>query len=46
MTPTGLRFYLFDELPHVLQAFAVIDIPAAKLRPVLRDDVAGRIWAP
>jgi hypothetical protein len=44
ITPTGLRFYLFDELPHVLQAFGVIDIPAAKLRPVLREDVAHRIW--
>ena len=46
ITPTGLRFFLFDELPHVLQAFAVIDISAAKLRPVLRDDAARRLWAP
>ena len=46
ITQAGLRFFLFDELPHVLQAFAVIDIPAAKLRPVLRDDVARRLWAP
>jgi hypothetical protein len=46
ITPTGLRFYLFDELPHVLQAFAVIDIPAAKVRPVLRDEIARRLWGP
>jgi len=46
ITPTGLRFFLFDELPHVLQAFAVVDVPATKLRPVLRDDVARRIWGP
>ena len=46
ITPVGLRFFLFDELPHVLQAFAIVDIPAAKVRPVLRDDVARRIWGP
>jgi len=46
ITPVGLRLFLFDELPHVLQAFAIVDIPAAKVRPVLRDDVARRIWGP
>jgi hypothetical protein len=46
MTPTGLRFFLFDELPHVLKAFAIVDIPAELVRPVLRDDVARRIWGP
>jgi len=44
ITPTGLRTYLFDELPHVLKAFGVVDLPAARLRPLLRDDVARRIW--
>jgi hypothetical protein len=44
ITPTGLRFYLFDELPHVLQAFGVIDIPIVKVRSVLRDDLARRVW--
>lgn len=44
ITPTGMRFYLFDELPHVLQAFGIVDIPAAKLRAVLRDEQARRIW--
>jgi hypothetical protein len=46
ITPTGLRFYLFDELPHVLQAFAVVDLPAAKVRPVLREDMAALLWGP
>jgi hypothetical protein len=46
ITPAGLRIYLFDELPHVLQAFAVVDLPAAKLRAILREDVAGRLWGP
>jgi hypothetical protein len=44
ITPVGLRFFLFDELPHALKAFAIVDIPAQKVRPVLRDDVARRIW--
>jgi hypothetical protein len=44
ITPGGLRFFLFDELPHVLQAFAVVDIPIAKLRTVLRDDATRAIW--
>jgi hypothetical protein len=44
ITPSGLRVFLFDELPHVLQAFAIVDIPAAKLRSVVRDDVARQIW--
>jgi hypothetical protein len=46
ITPAGLRFYLFDELPHVLQAFAVVDLPAAKVRPVLREDLTARLWRP
>jgi hypothetical protein len=46
ITPVGLRIFLFDELPHVLQAFAIVDLPAAKVRPVLRDDVARRLWRP
>jgi hypothetical protein len=46
LTPAGLRVFLFDELPHVLQAFAIVDLPAAKLRSVLREDVAQRLWAP
>jgi hypothetical protein len=46
LTPTGLRVFLFDELPHVLQAFGVVDLPASQLRPVLREDVARRIWGP
>jgi hypothetical protein len=46
ITPAGLRIYLFDELPHVLQAFAVVDLPAAKVRSVLREDVAARLWGP
>jgi hypothetical protein len=44
ITPAGLRFYLFDELPHVLQAFAIVDIPAADLRSVIREDVARLLW--
>jgi hypothetical protein len=46
ITPAGLRFFLFDELPHVLQAFAVVDLPAAKVRPVLREDLTARLWRP
>jgi hypothetical protein len=46
VTPTGLRIFLFDELPHVLQAFGVVDIPSAKVLPVLREDLARRIWGP
>jgi hypothetical protein len=46
VTPAGLRIYLFDELPHVLQAFGVVDLPAAKVRPVLREDLAARLWRP
>jgi hypothetical protein len=46
ITPVGLRFFLFDELPHVLKAFATVDIPAQKVRPVLRDDVTRRLWGP
>lgn len=44
ITPAGLRVFLFDELPHVLQAFAIVDIPAAKVRSVLREDVARALW--
>jgi hypothetical protein len=44
ITPSGLRVYLFDELPHVLQAFAIVDIPVAKVRSVLREDVAQLLW--
>jgi hypothetical protein len=44
ITPAGLRIYLFDELPHVLQAFGVVDLPAAKVRPVLHEDLAARLW--
>jgi hypothetical protein len=46
ITPAGLRFFLFDELPHVLQAFAVVEIPIAKVRGVLREDTARTIWGP
>ena len=46
VTPTGLRFFFFDELPHVLQAFGIVDIPIGKLRPVLREDMALLIWGP
>jgi len=46
ITPAGLRIYLFDELPHVLQAFGVVDLPAAKIRPVMREDLAARLWRP
>jgi len=46
ITPAGLRIYLFDELPHVLQAFAIVDLPAAKVSPVLREDLAARLWRP
>jgi hypothetical protein len=44
ITPAGLRIFLFDELPHVLQAFAIVDVPAGKVRSVLRDDVAHALW--
>ncbi|MET0593183.1 MAG: hypothetical protein ABW133_10815 [Polyangiaceae bacterium] len=46
ITPAGLRIFLFDELPHVLQGFGVVDIPVAKVRSVLREDTALRIWGP
>jgi hypothetical protein len=44
LTPTGLRVFLFDELPHVLQAFAIVDLPAVELSNVLRADIAHAIW--
>ena len=46
ITPAGLRIYLYDELPHVLQAFAVVDLPSAKVRSVMREDFARNSWGP
>jgi len=46
ITTAGVSIFLFDELPHVLQAFGMVDLPAAKVRSVLHDEWRAGSGAP